>query len=222
MFLPDFHLVYWVKTYGPGLIGVLVGLEAMGIPVPAESALIAAAIYAGHSGHLSITWLVVAAAIGAIMGDNLGFIIGRTLGIRALHRWGRHVGLTDDRILLGRYLFHRHGGKVVFFGRFLGVLRTFAAVLAGAHGMEWRRFLVANASGGIVWACGYGLGAYWLGDLAKRFTGPFAIAGVVVAVVVVVGSWIIMRRHESELLERARAAMAEDHHHHHHVGTAGH
>ena len=212
MFLSYIHPVHLVKSYGPGLIGVLTGLEAMGIPVPAESALIVTAIYAGHTGQVSITWLIVAAATGAIMGDNIGFIIGRTLGIRALHRWGGRVGLTEDRILLGRYLFHRHGGKVVFLGRFLGVLRTFAAVLAGAHGMEWRRFMVANASGGIVWACGYGLGAYWLGDLAKRYTGPFAITGAVVAVAVIVGSWIIMRRHEAELLQRARLAMAEDHH----------
>jgi hypothetical protein len=84
----------------------------MGLPLPAESMLVASGVYAGTTGHLSIVPVVTAASIGAIVGDNIGYLIGRTLGYRALQRWGKHVGLTEDRQTLGRYLFKRHGAKV--------------------------------------------------------------------------------------------------------------
>ena len=210
MFLPDLHPVDLVKTFGPGLIAVGTFLEAMGLPLPGESALIAISIYAGTSGKISIAWIVIAAAGGAIMGDNVGFLIGRTLGMRALHRWGRHVGLNQDRLLLGRYLFRCHGGKVVFFGRFLAVLRTFAALLAGANGMDWPRFLVANAAGGIVWACAYGFGAFWFGDAVERLSGPIAIAGGLIVAIAVVAAWVFMRRKEQDWVRRAKEAMPQD------------
>ncbi len=195
--------------YGYGVVFAVIGLEAMGAPLPGESLIIAAAIYAATTGRLGIVGVVGAAIAGAIMGDNFGYLIGRWAGFPLLRRYGRHVGLTDRRLTLGRYLFDRQGPKVVFFGRFIAILRTFAALLAGANRMDWRSFLLWNAVGGIVWATLYGTGAYLLGDLITRITGPLAIvlggAGAVVVVVAV----ILLRRNESRLEDKAEQAMAE-------------
>ena len=200
-------LAQLIQSYGPWLIGVVVALEATGLPLPAESILIATAAYAGTSHKLGIVWIIVPAAIGAIVGDNFGFLIGRTIGWRVLRRWGRHIGLSDDRLLLGAYLFRRHGGKVVFFGRFVVLLRTVAALLAGANRMEWRWFLPNNAAGGIAWTCIYALGAYALGKAATHIATPAAIGlGVVAVAVLGTGFWTI-RRHEEELIEKAKKEM---------------
>src|SRR5581483_5178540 len=126
------ELVHLVHTYGPGLVGVVVTLEAMGLPLPAETLMIATAASLGSAGQGGIVWLVLAASAGAIVGDNIGYLIGHTLGWRALRRWGRHIGLSEDRFLLGRYLFRHYGGRVVFVGRFVVLVRTVAALLAGA------------------------------------------------------------------------------------------
>ncbi len=200
-------LVHLVETYGPGLIGLVTGLEAMGLPLPAESLLIATAAYAGTTGKIGIAWIVLAAATGAILGDNLGYVIGRTLGWRALRRWGCHIGLTEDRLTLGAYLFRHHGGKVVFFGRFVALLRTLSALLAGANRMDWWRFLPSNAAGGVIWACGYGFAAYWLGDAIKRIAAPAALVLGGIALVVIVAAFVLIRRHEHTLIERAKREM---------------
>jgi membrane protein DedA with SNARE-associated domain len=205
MAFPHEHaLVHLIENYGTGLIGVVTGFEAMGIPLPAESMLVAAGVYAGTTGRLSITAVVTAAAIGAIVGDNLGYLIGRTFGLLALQRWGRYVGLTDDRLALGRYLFKRHGAKVVIFGRFVAILRTFAALLAGANQMPWPRFLVANAAGGIAWACLYGFGAYAIGDRVRHIAGPVGIGMTVIAAVVIGAAIFYVRKHEHRLIAEAR------------------
>lgn len=202
--------LHLVERYGPSLVGVLTALEAAGLPLPAESMLIAASVYAGTTGKLSIAAVVGAAAIGAIVGDNVGYVIGRTLGYAALHRWGKRVGLSEERLTLGRYLFKRYGGRVVFAGRFVALLRTFVALLAGANRMPWRRFLVSNAAGGIVWACLYGFGAYALGNAVKRISGPAAMALAVAAAVAVAIGLVYLRRHEAELIARAQRATAGD------------
>lgn len=205
-------VLHLVSTYGPGLVGVVIGLEAMGLPLPAESILVATAVYAGTSHKLAIGWLVLAAALGAILGDNLGYLIGHSLGWRALRRWGRHIGLTDDRLQLGAYLFRRHGGKVVFLGRFVAILRTFAALLAGANRMDWWHFLPSNAAGGIAWACTYGFGAYLLGHTVTQIARPAGIAFGVIAAAVIVAAFLLVRRHEQALIEHAKQEMG---------GTAG-
>jgi membrane protein DedA with SNARE-associated domain len=195
-----------LSTYGYAAVAGVVALESMGIPLPGETTLIAAALVAGTTHDLNV-WLVIAAAAGgAILGDNVGFWIGREFGFRLLVRYGRYVGLTDRRIKLGQFLFLHHGGKVVFFGRFVAVLRALAAVLAGANCMPWRSFLFFNASGGIVWALFYGLGAYYLGEKIEQFASPIAIAiGLLVAAGVVVSA-IFIKRHEAELEARAEQA----------------
>ena len=204
------HLTDLLHDYGYGLVGVVVGLEAMGLPLPGESLVIAAALYAGSTHELSIPFVVAAAAAGAIIGDNIGYLIGRMIGLRLLRRYGRYVLLPPERLEVGRRLFAKHGGKVVLFGRFIAILRTLAALLAGANGMSWPRFLVANAVGGIAWACLYGFGAYALGKEITRLQGPFAIAAGVVAVIVIAAMVIYTRRKEKRLTEASKQGKGAD------------
>jgi membrane protein DedA with SNARE-associated domain len=110
--------------------------------------------------HFHIVGVIAAAATGAVLGDNIGYWIGREFGYRLLRRDGGYLGLTTSKIKLGQYLFMRHGGKVVFFGRFVAVLRVLAAVLAGMNRMDWRLFFYANAAGALVWSSTIGLAAY--------------------------------------------------------------
>src|SRR5215471_3626235 len=137
-----------IAAHGYLIVASIVGIESMGLPAPGETVLVTAAIYAGTTHRLSILMLIAAAALGAIVGDNLGYLIGRRFGYELLLRHGRRIGVDERRLKLGRFLFDRHGGKVVFFGRFMAVLRALAGVLAGAACMEWRRFLAFNAAGG--------------------------------------------------------------------------
>jgi len=204
------HLTELLHDYGYSLVGLVVGLEAMGLPLPGESLVIAAALYAGSTHQLSIPFVVAAAAAGAIIGDNIGYLIGRMIGLRLLRRYGHYVLLPPERLEVGRRLFAKHGGKVVLFGRFIAILRTLAALLAGANGMPWPRFLVANAVGGIAWACLYGFGAYALGKEITKLQGPFAIAAGVVAVIVITTMVIYTRRKEKRLTEASKRGKAAD------------
>jgi membrane protein DedA with SNARE-associated domain len=203
--LADIH--HLIATYGYGVIAGIVALEGMGIPVPGETALIVAAIYAQRTHHLTIGLVITAAAAGAIAGDNTGFFIGREVGYRLLLRFGRYVGVTESRIKLGQYLFQRHGGKVVFIARFVAVLRTVAALLAGLNHMAWRRFVMFNAAGGILWATVYGSGAYWLGMQIEHLARPVGIALGLAAVTLIVVGVIFLRRHEAQLQAKAERAL---------------
>jgi membrane protein DedA with SNARE-associated domain len=200
-------VAHWIQAYGLWMVFLLVAVESMGVPVPGETALISASLYAGTTHQLDIVSVVAAAAAGAIVGDNIGYLLGRTLGLRVLKRYGPHVGLDDTRLMVGQYLFRRHGSMIVFFGRFVALLRALAAVLAGANGMPWPRFLIANALGGIVWAAAFGAGAYGFGEEIKRVTGPASIALLALACVAIATGVTYLRRHEQELVRRARAAL---------------
>jgi membrane protein DedA with SNARE-associated domain len=196
-----------LATYGYLIVGGVVAVESMGLPLPGEAVLIAAAVYAGETHHLNIWLVIIAAAAGAILGDNLGFWIGREVGYRLLLRYGPYVGLTEGRIKLGQYLFNQHGGKIVFFGRFVAVLRVLAALLAGVNQMSWTRFLLFNATGGVLWASVYGLAAYYFGHKLERLATPAAFGITFFAVVIIGVSWIIVRRHESDLQQAAERAL---------------
>ncbi|MBV8911404.1 MAG: DedA family protein [Acetobacteraceae bacterium] len=180
----------------------------MGFPLPGETLLIGAAVYAAMQGGLQIEWIVLFAAIGAIMGDNVGYVVGRTAGRKALVRWGPNIGLTAPRLRLGEYLFLRHGPKVVFFGRFTAFLRTFAALLAGATRMPWKSFLMWNGLGGICWTGGYGFGAFLLGNQVHRLLGPLGLGIGAVAAVVIVWLIFFVRRHEARLIREAERELA--------------
>ncbi|MGG5823697.1 DedA family protein [Falsiroseomonas sp. HW251] len=191
-----------------GVFAVIM-LESLGVPAPGESLLVAAAAYAAATGRIDIAILVPAAAAGAILGDQIGYLIGRAIGLPLLHRLGRRVGLTEDRLLLGTWLFRRYGGRLVFLGRFVALLRTVVAVMAGANGMHWASFAKWNALGGIAWTSLYGFGTYFLGDVMARLHGPVGIAiGACFAIAAVAGL-LLIRKHETLLVERARAEIAE-------------
>ena len=200
-------LEHLLGHYGYGLVFVIIGLEAMGLPLPGESLIIAAAVYCATTGKLHIAGVIAAAIAGAIMGDNFGYLIGRWAGFPLLRRYGRHVGLNDRRLTLGRYLFRTQGGKMVFVGRFLAILRTFVALLAGANQMEWKGFLLWNAVGGFAWATLYGVGAYLLGNAVSRLEGPVGIALGIIAAIAVIIAVFLLRRNEARLEDKAEQAM---------------
>jgi membrane protein DedA with SNARE-associated domain len=199
-------LQHFLMTYGYLAVFVFVAIESIGIPFPGETMLLVAAIDAGTTHQLSIVLVILAATCGAILGDNLGFWIGREGGYRLLRRYGRYIGFNERRVKLGLYLFRKHGGKIVFFGRFVAVLRAWAAFLAGVNRMQWGRFLLFNALGGVIWATLYGLGGYFLGEEIHRLTGPVGIVIIVLAVLIIIASLIFVRRQEKQLEEKAEKA----------------
>jgi membrane protein DedA with SNARE-associated domain len=202
-------IAHLVQSYGYYAVFALIALESLGIPLPGESALIAAALYAGTTHHLSIAALAAVAACAAVIGDNAGYWIGKTGGRRLAERYGRYVRLDRARLKVGRYLFARHGVKVVFFGRFVAVLRTYAAFLAGLSRMRWSRFLLANAAGGAVWSAFYAFGAYALGSAASSIGSTITIVGWAVAGVLTAATIVIGRRSLRRLEQRAEAAFPD-------------
>jgi membrane protein DedA with SNARE-associated domain len=197
-----------LASYGYAAIMVIVMLESAGIPLPGETTLVSAAIYSGTHHVLDIKLVIAAAAIGAIVGDNLGYWAGREFGDPILSRFGHLIGLDARKRALGRYLFARHGGKIVFFGRFVALLRAFAALLAGVNGLPPLKFFIYNAAGGIAWATLFGLGGYLLGETIHHIAGPVGWAALAIALVFAVGLWRYYKQHEERLLMQAEFAMA--------------
>jgi membrane protein DedA with SNARE-associated domain len=197
----------WLTNLGYLAVALFVGLESLGIPLPGETMLITAAAFAAATHRLSIAGVIVAAIAGAVVGDNIGFGIGWFGGYPLLRRFGRYVRLDEPKLKVGRYIFMRQGSKVVFFGRFVAVLRTYAAFLAGTNRMHWIRFLIANALGGIVWATLYGVGAYKLAGAISKLSTPFEIGFAALAVVVIIASAIFVRTHIKRLEAVAEAAL---------------
>jgi len=200
-------LLHFLNTYGYLAVLLFIAIESTGIPFPGETMLLVASIYAGRTHQLSILLVIVAAASGAILGDNLGFLVGREGGFRLLRRYGRYIRLDERKVKLGLYLFRRHGSKVVFFGRFVAVLRAWAAFLAGTNRMPWPPFLLFNALGGIVWAVVYGLGGYFLGQSIDRLEGPVGTITIVLAAIIIIVSLIFVWRNERKLEEKAEKAL---------------
>ena len=202
-FLSTHTIDGWLESYGYLVVFLLVMLESIGLPVPGETALIGAALYAGSTGKLEI-WAVIAVAIaGAIIGDNIGFSIGRYGGAKLLLRHGHKIGLHEGRLKIGIWLFRRHGGKVVFWGRFVSILRTYAAFLAGTNQMAWGRFLVFNAAGAVVWATAFGVAYYVFGSALQKLSTTIDITLGVAGVAILVAFLVWSKRKEDELLERA-------------------
>ena len=196
-------LTSFFTQHGLPLLFVVVMLESFGIPLPGETALIAFGVLAAQ-GHYSIEWVIVIAAVAAIVGDNLGYwLIGR-LGGRALFaRWGWLRGYAERVLPRAERIMARHGGKTVFFGRFIAVLRFTAAWVAGLGRMDWWKFLFWNAAGGIAWAAAVGLVAFYAGkaaaDAIQRY-GLFAAAGVAaLALIGFIAVQIGKRRFEARL-----------------------
>jgi membrane protein DedA with SNARE-associated domain len=193
-------------SYGYLAVSLFVGIESLGVPFPGETMLITAAIYAGATHHLDIAGVIAAATAGAIVGDNIGYAIGWFGGYRLLRRYGRYIRLDEAKLKVGRYIFMRHGAKVVFFGRFVSVLRTYAAFLAGTNHMYWQTFLIFNALGGVLWSTAFGVAAYLVGSQIERLSGPVNIAFGIAGAAAIMTGLVLLRRHAKRLeAEAARA-----------------
>ncbi|HET9147557.1 MAG TPA: DedA family protein [Acetobacteraceae bacterium] len=190
-----------IAAYGSLGVALLVALESLGLPLPGEAALISAAIYAGTTHKIDIYILIGCAAAGAILGGVAGYWIGRSAGYRLALRHGGRIGLTERRLAVGQYLFQRHGGKILFLGRFVAILRTVVAILAGINTMDWRRFLAVTAAAAILWAGLYGGAAYVFGKQIDRMAGPAGIAIIAVVVIGMVGASFLLHRHGRKLEE---------------------
>ena len=200
-------LSHLLAVYGYWAVLVFVAIESTGIPFPGETMLLAASIYAGTTHQLNILLVIAAAAAGAIIGDNFGYFIGREGGYRLVRRYGKYIRLDERKLKLGQYLFIKHGGKVVFFGRFVSVLRAWAAFLAGVDRMDYRRFFFFNAAGGILWATIYGIGGYALGKNVHRIAGPVGIVVGVIAAIIIIAFLVFLKRNEKRLEDEAERAL---------------
>ena len=193
------HLIH---VAGYPLLVVLVMSESSGIPVPGETALITASLLASR-GDLDITLVIVLAAAAAIVGDNIGYLIGRKGGRWALERPGRFYGQRQEVLAVGEPFFERHGPKAVFFGRFILGLRVWASWLAGGTRMPWHSFVLWNALGGICWATAIGLIAYFLGHSAGNAIQTFGLFGLVAALAGIASALWLHRRHRRRLAPAA-------------------
>jgi membrane protein DedA with SNARE-associated domain len=183
-----------VQTFGYPLLFLLVMSESSGAPIPGETSLIAAAVLASQ-GKLQIELVIPLAAAAAIVGDNIGYVIGRKGGRWLLERPGAFHRQRLQVLRIGEPFFETHGPKAVFFGRFVLGLRVWASWLAGATRMHWRSFVLWNALGGIAWASAIGLAAYFLGHSAGNAVEAFGIYGLIAVLIAIVGTVIMHRRH---------------------------
>ena len=165
---------------------LMIGGESAGLPLPGETSLIAAGVLAAR-GHLSLWAVIVIAAAAAIIGDNVGYLIGRRGGRWLLSRPGPFAGHRARLLAKGETFFQRHGALAVFVGRWLPVLRVTAAWLAGTHGMPWRRFMVWNGLGGIAWATSIGVAAYLVGGWTPAAGAGLGLVVISVAAVGLAG-----------------------------------
>ena len=201
---PD--LTALISSYGVWLVAGMIALECICIPVPGETILVAAALYAGSTHQLHIVSVITAAVVGGVLGNVVAFWLGRRYGYRLLMRYGHYVKLDATRIKIGQYLFLRHGSKVVFIARFIPVARSFAALLAGTNRMPWRSFMVANVAGAVAWVTVDSVGAYFLGEALSKVAAPVGITLIIAVVtLLIIGARVAARREEALALEAERA-----------------
>lgn len=192
------------------VVGVVIGLESLGIPLPGEIALVSAALLASrHTLDINPVGVAAAATAGAIIGDTIGYSVGHRYGMSLFERLGRrfpkHFG--PGHVALAKQLFTRWGVWAVFFGRFIALLRIFAGPLAGALKMPYRKFLAANATGAIVWAGGTTAVVYYLGLAAEKWLARFSWVALVLAVLVGVAFTLVMRDRTSKAIK----ALGDEH-----------
>jgi membrane protein DedA with SNARE-associated domain len=185
------------------IVGVIIGLESLGIPLPGEIALVSAALLASrHTLDINPVAVGAAATIGAVIGDTIGYSIGRRYGMGLFERLGRrfpkHFG--PGHVALAKRLFSRWGVWAVFFGRFIALLRIFAGPLAGALKMRYPHFLAANATGALCWAGGTTAVVYFLGLAAERWLSRFSWVALLVAVAVGIGATLLLRERTGRLI----------------------
>jgi membrane protein DedA with SNARE-associated domain len=180
------------------------------VPVPGTTALIAAALYAGSTHRLDIVWVMLAALGGAELGSALGYGLGRWGGWTLLERYGHLARLTPSRLLIGRYVFREHGAKVVFFGRFISGLRTWAAFLAGSARMPAESFLLFSTLAAAIWATINGLGYYFFGNALTSASTPVNVALIALFVAWASATALYLRRRRQAIVVAAQRAYADE------------
>jgi membrane protein DedA with SNARE-associated domain len=203
-------LQHLLQVVGYPAIALFVFIECVGIPIPGETMLLFAAFYTATDPHLHISLVILSAAIGAIVGDNVGYYIGRTGGRAFVQKFGRFFFVKMEHLDQAERFFTRHGAKTVFFGRFISLLRIWSAMLAGMNRMPWRTFMLYNGLGGIAWALYVGVLGYIAGryfhehfdqiDLVVRSLGWFGLA---VILLLALGTFVFIKM---KLARRARNA----------------
>lgn len=202
-----------LNTFGYPAVTIFVMIESSGIPFPGETMLLLASFYAAVTHELQIPLVIAFASLGAIIGDNIGYYIGRTGGRAFITRFGKYVFVKPAHLDRAEQFFAKHGDKTVFFGRFIAVLRAWAAFLAGVNNMHRRTFFLYNAAGGILWATIFGT----IGFLAGRFlhdnfgqvehlarTAGWFGAGLIIAIFLV--TLIVLRLRNARLVRSAAKA----------------
>jgi membrane protein DedA with SNARE-associated domain len=174
-------VTHFIEQYGLIVVFLLIAAESSGVPLPGETALVAAGVYASQ-GHYSIVTVIVVASLAAIIGDNIGYWLGRELGRGFLQRYG-YIRRFSERVLpRAERFFEKHGGKAIFLARFSAGVRVAGAWVAGFARMPWWRFFAWNAAGGIVWASTVGLVSYYFGQAAADAIGKYGLIGAAIIV----------------------------------------
>jgi membrane protein DedA with SNARE-associated domain len=182
-------VTHFVLQYGLIIVFLLIAGESAGIPLPGETALIAAGVFASQ-GHYSIVSVIVVAATAAIIGDNIGYWLGRELGRGFLQRYAVVRRFSERVLPRAERFFEKHGGKAIFLARFTAGLRVAAAWTAGFARMPWWRFFAWNAAGGIVWAVTFGLVAYYFGQAVADSIAKYGLIGGAVALALIVAFFV--------------------------------
>jgi membrane protein DedA with SNARE-associated domain len=207
--MPDLaqHITRLLQLYTYPVLLALVLLEGLGIPLPGEIALVTAAAYASH-GRISIYVVIAIAAAGATIGGILGYLIGLKGGLPLIVRYGGYIGIRKSHIEKTHAFFERNGAKTILFGRFVALLRTWAAVVAGAACMSLTKFVVYNTIGSIAWAIVFGFLGYYFGrdlPLLETYISRFSVASLVVGGIALV-AFVYYTRRKSARKYRKRGA----------------
>jgi len=206
-FRGDGDVAEFVSIYGVWVVAAFIALESIGFPLPAEAALIAAGFFAARTQGFDIWFLLAIGILAAIVGEVVGFWIGRRFGYRLLRRHGARVGLTEGRMRIGQWLFVRYGGRFVFTARFLPFLRNMAAILAGTNSMPQPIFHLASAAAAVAWVLVYSLGAYSFGEAFADLASPAAVVLGLAAVLIVLAVPSLVLRYEKRLLAKAEGGL---------------
>jgi|SRR6478609_2271604 membrane protein DedA with SNARE-associated domain len=192
-------LEHLLHAYGYAAIVAVIALENVGLPLPGETILISSAVFAAATHQLNPVGIVIAGAVAAFGGSVAGFAIGRRGERRFVHRFGRYLHLDERDLRLGRYLFRRFGGRVVFLARFVAFLRSVAGLLAGANGMSWRRFVISSGLGALAWSATFGFAAYALGQRVELLSVRADVVFGIVVLLAVIGGLLLLRKNRARL-----------------------
>ncbi|HXF36162.1 MAG TPA: DedA family protein, partial [Actinomycetota bacterium] len=194
---------YLSPPWGYLIVGLATFLEnsvGAGVVVPGETLVIVGGFYA-RVGALSLPWVIAVSVAGAILGDNLGYLLGRRFGRGLLERHGHRLLVTPARLAAADAYYRRHGGKTVFLGRFIPVVRSVGFILAGVSHMPWRRFAAYDAAGSVLWGAANALLGYALGEAYARAEGYLRVAGLVLLVLLAGAIWLSKRRRERRKIQ---------------------